>query len=535
MGGNLGESQNAVTSTGMSLRFDDFVFDKDRFELSRNGEIQHAEPKVLQVLSYLIDNRHRLVTKDELVQNLWDGRAISDWTLTGSVKSARHLLGDNAKQKRYIKTIHGKGFRFVCDVEELKPVAVASANRNNEREALSPLVSQRPSIAVLPFRLVGVAGPYAHFAEALPHELITEMARLRWLFVIARGSSFRFHSRRADLSEIGNALGVRYCITGSTEVFGDNMVVSVELANTRDNGIIWAERFGEKVDAVHDVRRRIITEIITALEIQIPMNEARSARLRSPHNLDAWAVYHLGIEQMFKFTAEGAEKAIGHFEQAAQKEPDFARAYAGQSFAHFQDAFLGQSKDRSLSVQAAIRNAELALERDPLDPFANLVKGRSFWLEHDMGASLEWLDRTVRLSPCYAQGQYSKSWVELALGRVDEAIADSDLAMRLSPLDPMLSPMCGVKAGAHFTIGQYDQAAKWAEKGASAPGSQGVILALTAAYHQLDGNVERARYWAEKTQTQSPELSKTALLQSLSFTDDNLRDILGDAFTELKF
>lgn len=526
----------------MGWHFEDFELDAGAFELRQAGKPLAIEPKAISLLLLLIENKDRLLGKEEIIDVIWDGRAISDSSLSTAIKTLRQALGDDGKQQRLIKTVHGKGFRFVGDAVERNPTSTTmivpaseALDSPTEPRRTQNELQARPSIAVLPFRLVGVAGPLAHMAEAVPYELITEMARLRWLFVIARGSSFRFSSARFDLAEIRAKLGVRYCLSGSIEISGRAMVVSVELADTRDSGILWAERFEESVDAVHEIRSRIITAIISALEMQIPLNEARRAKLTSPQHLDAWGFYHLGVEQMFQFTAKGNENAIGLFEKAIGLEPSFARAHAGLSFAHYQDAFLGHAIDRNQSVNAALRSADLALDNDALDPFVNLVKGRSLWLERNLEGSEVWLDRTVHLSPSYAHGQYSKSWAEVVLMKTEAASANVDLAMRLSPLDPMMSSMCGIRAGACGIQGDYAEAARWAEKGATAPGSHGVLLALAAAYYQMSGNTDRATIWAMKAKQNIPGLSREMLFESLPFSDQNWISRIGAAFDEVGF
>src|SRR6185436_3125868 len=152
------------------------------------------------------------------------------------IKSARQALGDDGKAQRYIRTIHGQGFRFVADAKTAQGaqlIALPTAAPDDR--------TSRPSIAVLPFRLIGDAGPYAAIADALPHELIAELSRLRWLFVTARGSSFRLRGSDADMGEVGRLLGVRYGLSGAVEVARAVLTVTVELVDTRDERVVWAD------------------------------------------------------------------------------------------------------------------------------------------------------------------------------------------------------------------------------------------------------------------------------------------------------
>src|SRR5262249_23866804 len=139
------------------------------------------------------------------------------------------------------------------------------------------------------------------FAHALPDEIITELSRLRWLFVRARGSCFRLRASDAEIVDIGRMLGVRYCLSGTLELSGQRLGITVELVDTRDGGIIWEERFSGQIDAVHSIREDILSRVITALDLRIPIHEAARARLKVPENLDAWSAYHLGLQHLYRF------------------------------------------------------------------------------------------------------------------------------------------------------------------------------------------------------------------------------------------
>ena len=238
---------------------------------------------------------------------------------------------------------HSIGFRFVADAtaEDYGSVPAASvAGATGPSELSTSTAAPKPSIAILPFRQMGGVDPYATIADALPHELIAELSRLRWLFVIASGSSFRMCNLNQDIRRIGDLLKVCYCLTGVIDIAGDALGVSVELADTRDGGVIWAEHFTGKAGAVVDIRVRIISAVVAALEIRIPLNEARIARLKETDDLDAWSAYHLGLQHMFRFNRADNARATALFRRALAADRGFARAYAGLSFTPFQNPFL---------------------------------------------------------------------------------------------------------------------------------------------------------------------------------------------------
>jgi TolB-like protein len=490
----------------MIYRFDGFELDLARHELRADGKVRPVEPQVFALLALLVGNRERMVSRDEIIEKVWDGRIVSDAAIASRVKSARQALDDDGSCQRCIRTIHGQGFRFVAEAR-LAGDAVVAAEPESSAEVGAGTAS-RPSVAVLPFRLLGEPGPHAAIADALPHELIAELARLRWLFVTARGSSFRLRGADADAAGIGRLLGVRYYLSGSVEIVGARLTVTVELIDTRDGGVIWAERFAGALDDVHRVREEIRAQVLVALEIRIPMHEATQARLSTSGNLDAWSAYHLGLQHMYRFNRVDHAAAAALFEQALAQDPGFARAHAGLSFVHFQTAFMHYTDDVAGEIALSRRYALRGLELDPLDPFVNFTMGRSFWPEGDLESSLGWLERATAISPHYAQGIYARAWTETLTGQAAQGRGHADLAMRLSPLDPLYYGMLGTRAFSHMVAGEDAEAAVWAERAAHAPGAHVLIAMIACAAHELAGDEAAATAWATRVRARDPSLRR---------------------------
>ena len=498
----------------MLYRFGDFELDLDRFELRGRGERVPLEPQVFALLVLLVDAHDRAVTKAEIFEKVWDGRPVTDAALASRVKSARRALGDDGRAQRYIRTIHGRGLRFVAQVRIEAAAAAASpavASPDPDAAPVEPDAVTRPSIAVLPFRLAGDDGhdTYATtLADALPHELIVDLSRLRWLFVTARGSSFRFRNLEIDVREVGRLLGVRYCLSGSIErVRGSKLHVSVELVDTRDGGVVWAEHYEAHGDDVYGVRTDMRSQILAALELRIPLHEAALARLGATESLDAWSAFHLGLQHVYRFNRADTAVAKTLFEQAVARDPRFARAHAGLSFVHFQAAFLHQTDDLAAAAALARRCAERGLELDPLDPFINFTMGRTYWLTGDLGTAHSWLQRATTLSPNYAQGVYAQAWTETLAGQGHVGREHVDLAMRLSPLDPLHYAMLGTRALGHMTLGEDALAAEWADRAARSPGAHVLIAMIATAAHALAGNDGHATTWAANVRERNPVLS----------------------------
>ena len=479
----------------MAWLFGDFLLDPDRYELARGDEPVRLEPQVLALLVYLVSHCDRMVTKREIAEAVWLGRAVSDASISGCVRSVRKAVGDNGTDQAMIRTVHGRGFRFVADVTESRPAQAIIASGSVKS---SGLPSGRPSIAVLPFRPLAMAPELAILADAIPHEIIQALSRLRWLAVISRGSSFRFRQPDPDLDLVATALGARYVLSGVIEARGRSLAVTLELSDSSSNEVIWGDRLTAPIDSIDDLRSRIVAHLVTALEACIPLNEARSAQLAGLEALDAWANYHLGLQHLYRFTGAENAQAKVHFARAVALDPRFARAHAGLSFTSFLDAFLHLTPDVGAATRAAQNHAERGLDLDPLDPFTNFTMGRSYWLTHDLDAAAHWLDRATTLNPNYAQGFYSKALTSMLIGNVESTETGLDTALQLSPLDPLLYGFHGVRAQLFMQTGDYQSAAHYGDKAATTPGAHYLIAMIALAANSLAGRHDQAALWRKE-------------------------------------
>jgi TolB-like protein len=381
---------------------------------------------------------------------------------------------------------------------------------------------------VLPFAGAGDIDTLAIVGQALPQEIINELARLRWLLVIARSSSFRFAAANPDVRQIGQALGVGYVLHGTMALASGRLAADVELVDTRDASLVWSEHFEVPVDSVQFLHSAIVTSVVAALEFHVPLHEAERARQSSADTLAAWSAYHLGLQRMFRFTAADNAAAGGLFAHAIACEPGFARAHAGLSFVRFQEAFLDYG-DAATAVVAAREAADCAVQLDPLDPFANASMGRAHWLSGDLDTGLGWLDRATLLSPNYAQGVYARAWTHSLLGHGTEGQRDVDQAMLLSPLDPLRYAMLATRALSHLVREEYEQAAHWGERGAREPGAHALIAVIAAACHALNGDDARAQAWCRDAERRQPSVSCQRFFQSFPFVDPALRKEIAGA------
>jgi TolB-like protein/Tfp pilus assembly protein PilF len=523
------------------FRFEDFELDTARFELRSDGTRVHVEPQVLSLLILLAENAARMVSKDEVIEKIWDGRIVSESAVAARIKAARKAIGDDGKTQRLIRTIHGKGFRFVGKLADVCAQATSSPTLLQPDIASSDTIitssltrrDGRPSIAVVPFELAGEAGPLGIIADALPADIIMDLSRLHWLFVIARGSSFRFRGSEADPLTVGRALAVRYCLTGSIEVSGEEVTVAVMLADAEHGEAIWAENYRGALAELQLMRPDIEAHVVAALEVHIPRNEVRNARRRPAAELDAWASFHLGLDHMYRFRQADNARAAELFAQSLARDPHFSRALGGLSFTHFQNAFLNFGGSPEAEMEAARSFAHRALEADQFDPFAHFNVGRSFWLDGRLEDAIAWFDRATGLSPSYAQGIYNRGLVSTMAGKPKEADADLTLALELSPLDPLAYAMVSSRALAHVQLGDYQKASELGSCAAHMPGAHKHIALIAAFTAHLSGNSNEASHWVAKGKAADPNLKAATFFHAFPFAQNAAREVIEKSIADL--
>ena len=368
----------------------------------------------------------------------------------------------------------------------------------------------------------------AILADAIPYEIIQALSRLRWLAVIARGSSFRFRKPDPDLELVATALGARYVLSGIIEANVSGLAVTLELSDASTNEVIWGDRLGAPLDAIDDLRNRIVARLVTALDVYIPLNEARSAQMAAIETLDAWTIYHRGLQHLYRFTTTDNQRAKGLFERAVMLDPHFARAHAGLSFTSFLEAFLHLGPHLKEATRAARHHAERGLELDSLDPFANFTMGRSHWLTDDLDAAAEWLARATTLNPNYAQGFYSSAMTSMLTGNLAATEVGLDTALQLSPLDPLLYGMHGVRSQMYIQSGDYAAAARWGDRAAATPGAHYLIAMIAMVANGLAGRHDTAARWRQTVRQRKPDASAAHYFASFPTRDIVSRSLIAD-------
>lgn len=404
------------------------------------------------------------------------------------------------------------------------PIAIVSTSLTEVRHH-APAASRRASIAVMPFMdLSGESNRRGGAADALAYDVTTRLAKLRSLFVISQGSTFALRDRAVGPEEAGRMLNVDYVVSGTvrrghSSGNGRRMQVSAELVETRTARIVWNEVFDEKLNDALDVLDEIGNRIVASVAHEIEMVERNRAILRPPSSLDAWEAHHRGLWHMYRFSKSDNEHARQFFAQAVELDPTFARAYAGLSFAHFQNAFLGWKKPGP-EIDRAFDAAGKSLMADDRDPTAHWAMGRALWLRGAQDQAVQELERAVDLSPNYAGGHYTLAFVHSQSGDPRAAISFTDHARLLSPFDPLLFAFLGARCMALTRLGQYDEAADWGIKAAARPNAHQHIMAIAAFSLGLAGRVAEGNEYMAKIRARVPNYKFADFLAAFRCSPD---------------
>ncbi|WGD52059.1 tetratricopeptide repeat protein [Bradyrhizobium sp. CB1650] len=485
-----------------SYRFGRFLLDGRSGCLRRDGLAIPLRPKSFDVLSYLVRKSGRLVPKAELIEEVWRGVAVTDNSLVQCIKDVRDAIGDQTQT--VVKTVSKRGYLFTSAVAEADAESRALDPKDETEHGL-PL-PDRPSIALLPFDNLSGDPDQDYLADGISEDLLTALSRIRWLFVIARNSSFAYRRRAVDIRRVARELGVRYVLEGSVRRVDKRLRISAQLIDATTGGHHWAEQYDSDLGDLFTVQDEITRNVVAAIEPQLLAAEGVRALSHPARDLGAWEMVARAQTQIWRLTREDYEAAIAALSRTVELYPDYAPARSLLAFRMLFAAHMGwMDRDRALSVGLA--HATRAVALDDRDPWAHLALGYLAMMERRTEDAIAAFRRAVELNPNAAAARGALGHCLAFAGRDTEAIARAEEAIRLSPLDPDMALFLGSIAVAHYCAGRFDEAVRYSREILRLrPGFQGAQRMYCASLAQA-GRLDEARQFLQRAKQEQPQLT----------------------------
>lgn len=499
--------------------FGEYALDQERRELTLHGQAVAVGPQVFDLLLHLVQNHDRVVSKDDLLKSVWSGRIVSESTITSHINAVRKAIGDSGGEQRLVRTIARKGFRFVGEIRirempdaTLRMPTGEQAFGTKDPSNLLPVLPDKPSITVLPFQNLSGDAEQDYFADGVVEDIITALSRIRWLFVIARNSSFAYKGRAVDVKEVGRELGVRYVLEGSVRKAGSKVRITGQLIDATTGTHLWAERFEGTLDDIFELQDQIAESVVGAISPEIEKAEIERAKRKPTESLGAYDCYLRGMANLHSGTREAIDAALPLFHQAIERDPEFASAYGGAAWCHFWRKVNGWMGDRDREIADGARLARLAVAFGRDDAVALTRGGHALGhLAGDLDGAIALIDRARFLNPNFAPAWFLGGFLRIFRGESESAMEDFAHAVRLSPLDPELFRMQAGTALAHFFAGRFDSAANWAERALGNLPSLVVAVAVASASYALAGRNAEAQRAMQRLRELMPSLRVSSL------------------------
>lgn len=444
--------------------FDDFALDPARFELQRRGEVVPLQPRTFDLLLLLIRNHDRTVTRDEIFRRLWRGRVVSDTALSSQVKMLRQALGDRNRDRQVIRTVQGRGFRFLPNVvRRAQPVAQA-AERTSEARA-----TPRPLVAVLPLKNLSDDSNGHFFADGLSEDILNALSKHRWIDVVARNSAFSFGNPAEGMDEIAAKLGATHLVTGVLRKRRDRLRVTIEAVEASPPRRLWAESFDLTVDDVFEFQDEVCGKIAARLATELGLSEVQKARTVRRESRGAWELYHLGLAEFHAFTAQSNRRAQQFLRLAIRSDPLFAEPYSRLAYAIALEMVYFDGMVSQTRLDDALELVLRGLDLDDRDPQAHFTLGRLRLVRREYDLSIDALEQALELNPHLAVSHCGLGDSLALEGRTEEAIGHFKRAIELSPHDPFRWAFYAYMSLAYLFAADWEAAARVARRSIQVP------------------------------------------------------------------
>lgn len=461
----------------------EFRFDTVRRLLLRDGQPVEMKSKAISILSVLAAARGAVVTKDELMAQVWPGLVVEENNLQVHVSALRKALAKDASGVVHLMTEAGRGYRLLG----VNDAAAAATSVN------AAVARQGPTLAVLPFAYLGDDPAQEYFAEGVIDDIITGLSRVKWLAVVARHSSLVFRGAEADHAVAARELHADYLLHGTFRRSGDRIRLSARLTETAGGTEVWAERYERRIGDVFDLQDDIAGSVLGAVEPGLRRSEVERIRRKRPEDLQAYDLVLRALPHVYKLMPESCTPAIPLLQKALELEPDYALAHATLAWCHHVRFSRGGLE--AVEREASVRHARAGIAVGSDDALALAIGAFVLWFDaRDVAAAFDLFDRALTLSPSNVVALSTSSVALAWSGRVDAAIERARRARQLSPFDALQYLAHQALSGANFQRHDYEQALIDARRAVeSNPGFSVPYAYLCAAQARLD-RLEDARH-----------------------------------------
>ncbi len=469
----------------MVLRFGDHVLDIERRELRRGAEPVALEPQVFDLLVYLVRNRGRVVSKEDLIEGVWGGRIVSDSALTSRLNAARKAVDDSGAEQRVIRTVQRRGVRFIGEVsEDSEPAAEVVAAPAAAEAPTAP----RLSIVVLPFANLSNDPEQQYFADGVTGDLTTDLSRIPDMLVISRNTAFTYRDNPVDTKQIGRELGVRYVLEGEVQRAGNRVRVTAQLIDAETDTHLWAERFDGDAGDLFALQDEITNRIAVALDLEL-VDAAAARPTDSPDTRDY--ILRGRAARLKPPSRENRAEAIMLFERALALDQDSVAAQSWLAIALTARVLDFMADTAAADIARAEDLVERALATSPRIPLVRFAKGQVLRAQHRYDEAILEYETAIALNRNWANAYSHLGWCKFLTGSTEEIIPAQEQAIRLSPRDPQIGLYYSRIGYAHLLRSRPNEAIIWLEKARNAAPALAYIRSRLSSAYALSGETAR--------------------------------------------
>jgi adenylate cyclase len=445
---------------GTAYALGPFRLDTQSDLLCRGTEPAALGRRAIGLLRVLVERRGAVVSKDTLIDAAWSGQVVEENNLTVQIAALRRVLGEEPGGDRWIETMPRRGYRFVGPVLTTEQNDAVVRSESAPKSSLEPALAlpDKPSIAVLPFQNLSGDPEQQYFTDGMVEEIITALARIRWLSVIAATSSFTYKGRTVDVRRIGRELGVRYVLEGSVRNAGGRVRITAQLIDAANGAHLWADSFEGRLKGVFELQDRVAISVAGVIEPALEAAEIRRSAERPTNDITAYDLYLRALALSFSWERDDAMRALGLLEQAIERDPRYGLALVEAASRYTELHTNGWYEDYEAICRKGVALSRRALEAAPDDPNVLHKAARALaYFGEDIDAAIALVERSLKLNPNSARAWMWGGWIRLWAGQPDLAIEHFETSWRLNPRIARANHLMGIGV-AHFFALRLEEA-----------------------------------------------------------------------------